>query len=276
MDHELSGFEVAEGSIVGRDHVLAHKNNQDGKACLVGKNTIIGVVCDGCGSSDYSDVGAKMGAQFVAYRLANLLQSYAWPADGDLWENLRVDIISHFRQLAASMDSSLSRAVNDYFLFTILGWVVTSEMAIIFGIGDGLYFLNGKLVQLGPFLRNEPPYINYGITGSSLDPELLRFKLHEIMPITDLETLLVGVDGVGDLINVRNLKIPGREELVGPIEQFWTEDRYFLNPFNVARRLNVINPPVPKVKNGPGGLIIRESGLLPDDTTLIVLRKKRA
>jgi hypothetical protein len=55
--------------------------------------------------------------------------------------------------------------------------------------------------------------------------------------------------------------IPGRSEDVGPLSQFWTDDAYYENRDMVRRRLAVLN-------RG------RHGGLLADDTTLVVVRRK--
>jgi len=52
-------FEYASGSIIGRNHVLAGKNNQDAYHISVNERFIAVVVCDGCGSGKHSEVGAK-------------------------------------------------------------------------------------------------------------------------------------------------------------------------------------------------------------------------
>jgi len=69
------------------------------------------------------------------------------------------------------------------------------------------------------------------------------------------------------------LTIPGRSEIVGPISQFWGEDRYFENPDGVRRRLALINNEHQTI-DWRKQTIERTAGRLPDDTTLIVIRRK--
>jgi serine/threonine protein phosphatase PrpC len=66
-------FEYASGSIIGRNHVFAGKNNQDAYRIVANEKFIIAVVCDGCGSGKHSEVGAKLGARLVINAIADLL-----------------------------------------------------------------------------------------------------------------------------------------------------------------------------------------------------------
>src|SRR3990167_11200632 len=68
MENISSVFEVAAGSVIGRDHLrpLGWKNNQDGYAIRSSADSIVAVVTDGCGSETKSEVGAAIGANLVA------------------------------------------------------------------------------------------------------------------------------------------------------------------------------------------------------------------
>ena len=54
-------FECASGWIIGRNHVLASKNNQDTFRVVMREQHIIAVVCDSCDRGKHSEVGAKLG-----------------------------------------------------------------------------------------------------------------------------------------------------------------------------------------------------------------------
>ena len=57
--------------------------------------------------------------------------------------------------------------------------------------------------------------------------------------------------------------------------QFWLDDRYFDNPQNLARRLTQLNREVKRI-DWDARRVERTSGPLRDDTTLLVIRRKRA
>ena len=63
-----------------------------------------------------------------------------------------------------------------------------------------------------------------------------------------------------------------KDELVGPLSQFWSEDRYFKNRDMLRRRLTIANRDVTRADWDERALII-EHGLLPDDTTIITGRR---
>lgn len=278
-------FEIANGTITGKLHTRRGQNNQDAFYAISDSEAIVALVCDGCGAEKNSEVGAKLGAHLLAesirrhteifsHRQISLVKANApYP----FWERVLEDVLAQIRVLANAMGQSLSSVIYDYFLFTMVGALVTKAGTVVFSLGDGVAYANGEFRQFGPFPDNEPPYLGYGITGSSLtekDPELLKVKIHWLIPTEQVNSILIGTDGVIDLIKAARQNLPGKEELVGSIDQFWQEDRYFTNSDMVRRRLSLVNrdyvKPLWKERK-----LYRESGLLPDDTTLIVVRRKQ-
>lgn len=275
-------FEIAGGTVCGRDHFQSGKNNHDAYHWLMSDQAIIAIVCDGCGSGKHSEVGAQLGARLIAEAIARQrcrfgdhLLVFSLRVES-LLERARLDVLAQLRVLANSMGESLTQIVNDYFLFTALGVLITPYRCSTFSLGDGIIIVNEEITRLGPFVANEPPYLAYGLVGSSLtqsQPELLNFQIHQCMPTAAVKSILIGTDGVADLIKTAEKKMPGKKEFVGQVSQFWQEDRYFKNPDMVRRKLTLVNREVVKVDQ-KNNQVIREIGLLPDDTTLVVIRKK--
>ena len=278
---QLEKFQIAGASVLGARHLKIGKNNQDCTLWLRNTDYIIALVSDGCSSGPHSEVGSKIIAPIFAKVLASYLaRPHASLSDENLfrhdwlWENVRQDVLAHVRLLAQSMDDNLIATICQYFLCTILGVVITPSSTCIFGCGDGLYSINGDLHVLGPFPGNKPPYLCYGITGSDVtntNPSLLGIQRHLICPTDEVKTLLIGTDGVADLINSAEQNLPGREEKIGDISQFWTDDIYFSNPGWMRNVLTTINTekrkPVWEERT-----IMKYQGLLPDDTSLIAIR----
>lgn len=273
-------FEVAVGTVTGRNHSdpLAMKPNQDTFIVRGTDTAIIAVVCDGCSDSRHSEVGANLGACLIAKAFADLAPfffdvgeltrtSYA------VVERVRQDVLAQIRLLANAMGSSFTQTVRDYFLFTTVGVIITPVHTYFFYNGDGVYFINGAMVRLGPYPGNEPPYLAYSLVQSRFEPSQLRFQINHIIPTNTLQSVLVGSDGVVDLIEAEKRKMPGKQELLGPISQFWKQDTYFENPDSLRRRLALANRPVVRL-DPESQQLVREKGLLPDDTTLIVIRRK--
>lgn len=278
-------IEFASGSIVGRDHlyvgtsrrkVLAGKSNQDSHFVFFTEDYLISLVLDGCGSGLHSEVGSNEAVVLLMQAFRKYLMFHT-PGVA-MFERVRQDVLAEIRVRANSMGLSLSRVINDYYLFTIVGVYIDRSHTVIFSLGDGVFYLNGEMTELGPFPGNAPPYMAYDITGSPLTlkhPELLEFQIQTEIPTMDLQTLLIGTDGLLHMVAAENMTIPGRTELVGPVSQFWADDRYFENEFAVQRRLNIINRDHVDV-DWERQTIKEETGRLNDDTTLVVVRRKES
>ena len=172
---------------------------------------------------------------------------------------------------------SHKKVLHDCFLFTIFGLIVTSRTTLVFSIGDGLFALNGNVTKVGPFPGNAPPYVAYALLPSifSYDAELLKFKIHAVVPTTSVDSLLVATDGLQDLIGKDTAMLPGKSRPLGNISQLWEDDRFFDETEHelITPWLRQINSEV--VKLNRNAQLERSPGLLPDDTTLIAIRKKR-
>ncbi len=288
-------FEVAAGGVIGMDHrkELGEKNGQDGFVVRFTPFGIICIVTDGCSTvirderavTSHSEVGAKVGghmlAEVVARHLARWKETMNLPfterSPVALLKRIRADTLAQLRVLVNQMGTSLTEIVNDFFLFTVVGIVITPWGTITFSIGDGVIVVNDEVTVLGPFPGNQPPYLAYGLVETSLastDPDALEFRIHRILPPEALESFLIGCDGVGDLIRVEGANLPGRMDTVGPLSQFWRDDAFFANSDAVRRRLALMNRVVFR-PDWTERRVNRESGLLPDDTTLISGRRKR-
>lgn len=282
----MKGFRVAGGSMVGTDHlgpaqVLLGRSNQDAYAIAERSNYIVAVVCDGCGSERHSEVGAGLAAGLLVRSLETVAGCYGGVPAEDVRERLqeslqrvKLDVLEHLWRLAACMEGGPFRAVNDYFLFTVMGAIVAERWSAIFSCGDGLFHLNGQTVQLQPQEGNEPVYVFYNFTGSSLfntDPSLLDFQIQRLVSTDTVERLLIASDGAAAFADVAQRQIPGRSERAGLLEQFF-EARYFQNADAIRRRLALVNSRKAKVDPKKAELVF-ENGLLPDDTTLVAIRR---
>jgi hypothetical protein len=283
----LAQFETAAGSIIGTDHVRLHKNNQDAHVQIYrpegeGKGEVlVGVVCDGCGdpTSPHSEVGAKVGARM----LARLLVDLAEPG-GDHLGGVRVLALNHLKRIAIDCMSGYDleqeargrEVLKEHFLFTTVGYVIDPTWATFFSIGDGTLFVNGQRTEIGPFPDNMPPYLTYSLMGSTLlsnQPELLQFKVHQLLRTRELESFLIGSDGAEDIEERQTELIPNQKSYLGGLAQFWIDDQYFLNPQSVTRKLALANTPYQQI-NWEERKITKHPGLLHDDTTLIVGRRR--
>lgn len=273
-----SVFELAGGMIAGRDHTTTQKNSHDAYHMVAQPGILVAVVCDGCGSGEHSEVGAKLGARIVAAQVLRYFHNdpsafRVGQIDRGLMQ-VRRSTLSQIQLLADGMGESFSKSIGEYFLFTILGVIVTYDHAFVFGAGDGVVVLNEVVSILAPSEGNMPDYLSYGLVETEKKGLVPILRVVADTPTSKLESLLIGTDGVKDLIAAAEKVIPGKTEKVGPISQFWTDDKVFKNSFTIHRRLNLINRTVPQV-DYERKVVNEEHGHLPDDTTLVALRRRK-
>jgi len=267
---------VAGGSVPGTDHTKPGQpgwtNNHDAFTWRgLRSGGFVAVVCDGCGSGKHSEVGSHLGANLLAQTITDDVEKLhieGRPLAQIALGRVQQIVLGYFATLAKATGGSFSQTINDYFLFTVVGAIVTPDEYCVFSLGDGVFILNGDVYPLGPFPNNSPPYLSYNLVGSSLastHPESLNLRINTYGTTDNLQWLLIGTDGVADLINVKEKLIPGRKEPVGTIEQFLS-DSCMQNPDGIRRRLSVINR-----ETVEGGRAIK-GGLLPDDTTFVIIQ----
>ncbi|OGZ96376.1 MAG: hypothetical protein A2847_01010 [Candidatus Sungbacteria bacterium RIFCSPHIGHO2_01_FULL_50_25] len=278
----IDDFEVAAGSIIGREHLrpFGWKNNQDSFAIESVSYALALVVTDGCGSEAKSETGAHIGARLVAHAMIHAAASalstrdYPWAEETAFRTEVREIVLREIKRIASAMGEDLRQMIFDHFLFTVNAVLVTRWMTMMMSIGDGVAYLNGAALALGQFESNAPPYLGY----TALKPEgdfdpANAFKVNAFIPTAEVRSILIGTDGVDYLIAAEHETLPGKSDFVGPISQFWEEDRYFANPDMVRRRLALIQNEHLAV-DWRERAIHRAPGKLPDDTTLVAIRRK--
>lgn len=258
-------FDIAAGSVQGREHARSGRNNQDALCVRASEHGLVAVVADGCGSQPCSELGAQLGVRRLAQAALARLEDGARVDEEGFLPGLREDVL----ELLAELRGELGREVLADFLFTLVGAVVTPAHTLVFSAGDGVWALNGEVHALGPFPGNAPPYLAYALLRGEDVPLVTR----ALVPTEDVHALLLGTDGVGDLARLASARVPEREEPVGPLSQFWTDDRYFANPDAVRRRLALLNREAVRA-DFTAHRLVRSPALLPDDTTLVVLRRR--
>lgn len=269
-------YKIASGSIQGMSHRLVGKNNQDSCDWFNSENLAAAVVCDGCSGGKHSEVGSKLVSRLMLKELITLKRK---PNSKDL-EYIRQNILSQIRVLANAMGGNFSQVVNDYFLATLLGFIITSDGAVIFGLGDGVIFANGEEIKTDISTNNQPPYFGYDLLDSSLlknSPEILKIRILKEFSADELDSILIGTDGVNDFIRAEEKNMPGKSDLVGSISQFWQDEKFIKNPDNIRRKLFLANKDAVKYLRDKYDHIIKiekESGLLPDDTTIVVAKRQ--
>ncbi|UZQ54390.1 protein phosphatase 2C domain-containing protein [Trichothermofontia sichuanensis B231] len=266
-------FDIAAGSVIGREHRRLGRNNQDAYAVQAKLDRTIAVVCDGCGSSPHSEVGAQLGARWVVASLDRQCErGQPKLQDPDFWPELQQELLNQIRQVATGLGSALETVIWDYFLFTIVGVIVTAEITVIFSLGDGVAMLNEEVLLQGTIADNRPPYLAYGLFPNHFSMADLQFTVYPRSTAT-VNTLLIGTDGVQDLAKTLDPLLADVDLMPEMFTPFWQDDRYFRNPDQVRRYLVRCNREVIQ-PNWQTQVLERQSGLLEDDTTLVLMRRK--
>lgn len=224
--------------MTGREHVRLARNNQDGLGVAVEDGVIAAVVTDGCSEGRASEVGAKLAASWLAAwapfhaRAAEFDPRRFVPAiAGGLIRELEMFVCS--LSAKPGIDPAL---IQEFFLFTFLMVVITEARATVFGIGDGLFAVDGvsTILDDGP----APRYLGYRLLGRGVEP-----TIHFDAAICEVQSIILGTDGARELA----------------LEEFLIEPKYLDNPSLLHKRLNALGA-------------VR--GQLIDDTTLVMVRRR--
>jgi len=280
-------FQLASASLLGLDHrlPLKEKNGQDALwihpvPISIFGNVQICLVADGCGSGAHSEVGAKLGVRLLASAIARQIERARESEESPrhqfdrILEAARQDVLARVRVLAQDMGGSFSSTINEYFLFTTVGAILTDSHSVFFSRGDGLVVVNGEEIWVEPEDGNAPVYLSYTLVETSLNkrPHELAFQIHRVVHSDQLNHFLIGTDGLRFLCGAAVLPLPGKDDLVGPLSQFWKDDRYFHNHDALRRRLSLINRSHVE-PDWDGKRLVMHHGHLKDDVALIVGRR---
>lgn len=209
-------IQLATASILGREHARLLKNNQDGVAARVEGNVAVAVVTDGCGSGASSEVGARLGARFLAQAMPGLVREVG--VAPVLAERATAALLQWVEAVVRPLDVSgteLPLLVGDQFLFTFLCAVMNEKSSLIFGVGDGAWRADadGRVLDAGA--QNAPDYVAYGLVGVPVGPAQVHFW-------GEAKELAVATDGLG-----------------GAFSALCQDERVWRNPAALQRKLNV-------------------------------------
>jgi hypothetical protein len=228
---------VYGGSVTGAEHRRARRNNQDGLALSGEGAWRAAVVTDGCSSGRASEVGARLGAAWLAEAIVRSAEA-AQSAEA-LAEAVTRELVAWLRAVAASFPEERRQdVVAEMLLFSYLAAAVGPERAVVFGVGDGVFAIDGAVTALSSGPDNAPPYAGYGVLADAPAP-----VVHADLPSAAMRSILVATDGALDLT-----------ERLG---EFVDDARYLKNPSLVQKRLVVLDETAVR---------------LHDDTTIAVVR----
>ncbi len=248
-------FSFRTGSVVGYDHLKIDKNNQDSHHIISSEDISVAIVSDGCGSCQYSEVGAIFGSQLLAKivvaQARKALNHYADEPElltlqilnTDFWEEIRQKALSQLKMIAGILGEDEKTVLEQNFLFTVLGVLITPIRSVFFGIGDGVIAINGEIKVLEPCEGNKPIYLAYGLTGAGgeVSDEECKFQIHHSLWTSELDSFLLATDGVKELMEDELEQIPEGEEAVNSLRQFWEDEKYIQHEQALFKSLQILN-----------------------------------
>ncbi len=244
----LSGtFAVAAGGVTGRDHRRAERDGQDGHAVVATDAVVAAVVTDGCSSGKKSEIGARIGAAWIATLIERTFRGGGGGealARAGAAEVAR-ELLVRLELLARSMDASgdvRSANIGDCLLFGFLAAVVTDDVAMVFGIGDGIVVAGDVVIPIDPGPDNAPPYAAYGLLREPIDP-----VVHFVGRARDVDVLAVATDGLSSLDAASLVTV-------------CADPRYAHNASLLRKRL----------------IVLSDAGKFSDDATIGVVRRRGA
>jgi hypothetical protein len=250
-------FMAYAGSFPGREHLRCARNNQDGWAVVTEDDVVVAVVTDGCGSGAHSEVGAQLGARFLAHRLPGLWRAHR---DQPGLDGLAALARRANAALADALGGALASVagapppaelIAEVGLFTWLAAVVDEERWAIIGLGDGAFALDGEVTLLDAGPDNAPDYAAYRLVDEGLldGHVVLDGQLFACGLTSALDSLVVASDGLHDLVRDDATRLTALA----------LDDKVVRNPSLLHKRLRVATT---------------VDGLLGDDTTLAVIRRR--
>jgi hypothetical protein len=220
-------------------------------------------VCDGCGSTPYSQVGAYLTARFFAAETVRLIQQTEHHFE-KCWSEAAIGHIS--KQVFNSLDALISKLssstyasrewqaqVEEFLLCTVTMVVVGPKETCIMNLGDGFAAINDDIPCKQHYPNNAPPYFGYGIMKGEVTP--LHLTAH--VETSKVNRIVIGTDGAFDCFDPIGIDVFGDKD-----------DNLFTNPDKLRR--NLIKAQNWSKDQTPGS---PSHGLYKDDTTLIIIER---
>lgn len=292
----MTSFDFSFASVIGSEHVRLSLNNQDALVVTRGDWYSMGIVSDGCGSCQRSEVGSALTVRLAAKFIPDALRGVPVELVADKFKVVRRNIVSALGRIVNEVSNELMDSVSGFdvhggyggflteegsisscFLATIVGFYACDEYVVVFSIGDGFYAVNGVLaaVDADRPSDNAPDYPAYHLLPrvmESLPDGSAEFSIRTFST-KDVDTVMVGTDGLRFLLNSEESKVPGKASKVGKISQLW-EDKMFLNHDMMRRTLALLNKDV-HIPDWQGQSMIVCPSILKDDIAVVSARRRK-
>jgi hypothetical protein len=230
---------------------------------VVTSDVVAAIVTDGCSSGRSSEIGARVGAAWLAALVTQYVTQVGpplatvgapfeehgtlcdEPSAREAAEAITQALVVRLELLARSFDPAgevEAARVDQALLFGFLAAVVTPRVSFVFGVGDGAFVVEDRVTVLDPGPDNAPPYAAYGLLGADVAP-----RLHFFGATADVRRLAVATDGLAPL---------DTPSLLGLV----SDPRYAANPSLLRKRL----------------VVLSDGGAFSDDATVAAIQRRPA
>jgi serine/threonine protein phosphatase PrpC len=239
------------GRTTGRDHRLALRDGQDGVSIRAvsipsGESYLGLAVTDGCGSASASEVGARLGAAFLASRGPEVFAAHEVDDADRIAQTLGEALLDYLREVVfglATTPEARGAIVAEAFLFSFVVALGSERRTLVLAQGDGLALLDERETRLTA-VDDTPAYLGYRLLPSERErtplPEGLAPRVLFDGATSSIHRLALATDGAFAL---------STDELVSLRDQALASP----NPSWLEKKLRALS----------------EHGPLHDDTTLV-------
>lgn len=234
-------MKIAYGTIQGSVHRNLDYNNQDSVLVIQNNNLVVGIVADGCGSGSNSEVGAQLGAKKLSKIIIEKIASNI-----DWKIHLKEEMQIYSKLIAELHDNSIPQFVNDYLLYTLIGFVKNGDIITLFSYGDGIIVIDDDVQIIDQ--KNRPKYLNNELKNSDGgDFQFQEFKYEG-------QKILIGSDGVEDIIDGISKRMIWE---YSSFSEFINDENNYINPVQISKFLHNYS----------------KKEILKDDCTLIMIKE---
>jgi|GEM_PF-2659691 len=236
-------FSISCGTQQGLEHFENSFGNQDAISMVIENDFIVGIVCDGCTSSNINSVNDftsnQVGANILSKKTSSVIRSLI-SASGvkSIPENLfniQNVLLSYLNNLIDDLGESIDEKellINNFFTTTIIAFAVDKDDYCIFNLGDGIAISNAIKKELkfssGKYLTS---YLENG------RPSELGFNLIDTGKTETIDSLFISSDGFDNerlltnkyFIDFLNKRYIGKKG--GFIDGLPEFRKYFLTPY---------------------------------------------
>lgn len=232
----------------------SHLNNEDFAISGVEPVPYM-ILADGCSSSDYSDIGARMLVMSAKAYLLNQLTAGQVPEAGELGLHVALKAVAAVKAVGTSVSSIDA---------TLIASFVNKKQVYVYMYGDGAVFYRDRegefdLINV-EYSHNAPYYLSYrldkrrdshykSISGKE-EKIVTRNSVREMesiyeptvitIPVEALFSLVIVSDGVSSFINTTNAQVIDTESIVKILGSFRNTNGDFVKR-RIKRALKVMS-----------------------------------